>query len=147
MPVILFQHPFDPLEVLHEQTPRMGLAPAAYGASDIFIGTMRDHNEGDDVRAMTLQHYPGMTERQLLSLIEDTKEQFGIQAALIVHRVGQINPGETIVLTATWSAHRKAAFDANRYLMETLKSTAPFWKKETLADGTERWVEKNTPGF
>lgn len=146
MPVILFQNPFDPLEVLHELTPTLGLRAGTYGASDIFIGSMRDYNEGDEVRTMTLQHYPGMTEKELEKLIQEAKNEFDIQQALIVHRVGEIHPGESIVITATWSAHRKSAFDANRFLMEALKTRAPFWKKETLADHSERWVDKNTPG-
>jgi molybdopterin synthase catalytic subunit len=147
MPVILFQNSFEPLEVLHEMTPAIGLSAGEYGASDIFIGTMRNFNEGDEVRAMTLQHYPGMTERELEKLINEAREHFDIQQALIVHRVGEIQPGEAIVITAAWSAHRRDAFEANRYLMEALKSKAPFWKKESLSDGSERWVEKNTPGY
>ena len=110
------------------------------------MGTMRDFNEGDDVQTMTLQHYPGMTEKQLEAIIHQAKKDFGIDEALIIHRVGKILPADTIVITAVWSAHRKAAFDANRFLMEELKHNAPFWKKETLKDGSERWVEKNTPG-
>ena len=105
---------------------------------------MRDFNEGDSVTAMTLEHYPGMTEKELEAIIDDAKAKWDIIDALIVHRVGDIHPADPIVLTAVCSAHRAAAFDACRFLMEALKSRAPFWKKETLNNGDTRWVEKNT---
>lgn len=146
MPVYLHEKPFDPWQELQDRQAELGLRPGSFGATDIFVGTMRDFNEGDDVQAMNLQHYPGMTEKHLDAIIEQARQQFGIDEALIIHRVGEIRPADTIVITAVWSAHRRAAFDANRFLMEELKSRAPFWKKETLADGSERWVEKNTPG-
>jgi molybdopterin synthase catalytic subunit len=107
---------------------------------------MRHHNEGDEVTAMTLEHYPGMTEKQLEDVILEAHTQWDIIDALIAHRVGDIRPGNPIVLTAVCSAHRAAAFDACRFLMEALKSRATFWKKETLSNGESRWVEKNTPG-
>jgi molybdopterin synthase catalytic subunit len=137
--------PFDPVDAIktHEAT----LTAGTFGATASFVGTMRDFNEGDDVTGMTLEHYPGMTEKELDAIIDDAREQWGIIDALIVHRVGELKPGDPIVLTAVWSAHRAAAFDACRFLMEALKSRAPFWKKETLKDGEYRWVEKNTPGY
>ena len=121
------------------------LEAGKYGATASFIGSMRDFNEGDDVQAMTLEHYPGMTENYLDKICEEARQRWDIIDCLIIHRVGQVNPNDPIVLTAVWSAHRAAAFDACRYLMEELKSRAPFWKKESLAKG-ERWVEKNSPG-
>lgn len=144
MPAIIKPESFDPgaEQRLYESSLQAG----QFGATASFIGTMRDFNEGDDVAAMMLEHYPGMTEKELEAIIDDAKRQWDIQDALIVHRVGDIKPGEPIVLTAVWSAHRAAAFDACRFLMEALKSRAPFWKKETLKDGSYRWVEKNTPG-
>jgi len=145
MPAVIKPEPFDPYaeQRLHESQLQAG----TFGATANFIGTMRNFNEGDDVAGMMLEHYPGMTEKELEAIITDAKNQWDIQDALIVHRVGNINPGEPIVLTVVWSAHRAAAFDACRFLMEALKSRAPFWKKETLKDGTDRWVEKNTPGY
>lgn len=122
------------------------LTAGQYGACCAFTGTMRDFNEGDDVKAMTLEHYPGMTESQLDAIVADAKAKWPLIDALILHRVGDIKPGETIVLTACWSAHRAASFEACRFLMEALKSRAPFWKKETLNDDSTRWVEKNTAG-
>lgn len=146
MPVVLFDKAFDPWTELRNCEQAMQLRPGSFGATAVFLGTMRDFNEGDDIRDMTLEHYPGMTEKHLGAIIEEAKSRFGIDEALIIHRVGPIQPAETIVLTAVWSAHRKDAFDANRFLMEELKHRAPFWKKETLQNGSTRWVEQNTPG-
>ena len=104
---------------------------------------MRDFNEGDEVRAMTLEHYPGMTEQYLEKISKEAKQRWDLIDCLIIHRVGDVSPNDPIVVVAVWSAHRAAAYEANRYLMEELKSRAPFWKKETLNQGS-RWVEKNT---
>lgn len=118
-----------------------------FGATANFIGTMRDFNEGDDVSFMELEHYPKMTEKQLNQIVDQASKEWPIQNALIVHRVGKIMPGEPIMLVAVWSAHRAAAFDACRYLMEELKHRAPFWKKEELVTGESRWIDKNTDGY
>ena len=115
-----------------------------YGATASFIGTMRDFNEGDTVASMFLEHYPKMTQGLLENLIKKAEQQWDVLHTLLVHRVGDIEPGEPIVLVAVWSAHRAAAFEACRYLMEELKNTAPFWKREVLEDGSYRWVDKNT---
>lgn len=114
-----------------------------FGATAVFVGSMREFNQGDDVEAMLLEHYPGMTEKYLRKISEEAAKKWDILDSLIVHRVGEMLPNDPIVLVAVWSAHRAAAFDASRYLMEELKSRAPFWKKESLA-GKKRWVEKNT---
>lgn len=114
------------------------------GASACFVGTMRDFNQGDDVIAMTLEHYPAMTQRQLQQIVEKSYQQWPLLHTMLIHRVGSIKPSEPIVVVATWSAHRGAAFDACRFLMEELKNSAPFWKKEQLLDGNERWVTQNT---
>jgi len=145
MAILICPEPFHPYAeiVKHDAT----LPKGSFGATTNFIGTMRDFNEGDDVSRMNLEHYPGMTEKQLELIIERTHEQWPIQDALIVHRVGIINPGDPIVLTAIWAAHRAAAFDACRFMIESLKLEAPFWKKETLTDNSSRWVATNTPGF
>lgn len=116
-----------------------------YGATAAFVGTMRDFNDDDTVRSMFLEHYPGMTERALQRIVDEAIVEHALLEAHVVHRVGDITPGEPIVLVATWSAHRAAAFDACRAIMEELKSRAPFWKREQRASGT-RWVESNTPG-
>lgn len=140
----ILQTPLDPwLELADFQQQRFGDS-AEYGATAAFVGTMRDFNEGDDVHAMTLEHYPGMTDRYLEQLREQAAERWDLLDTLVVHRVGALRPGDPIVLVAAWSAHRAAAFDACRWIMEELKSRAPFWKRETLAEGA-RWVESNTP--
>ncbi|UCE88686.1 MAG: molybdenum cofactor biosynthesis protein MoaE [Pseudomonadota bacterium] len=134
---------FDPLaEVAHYQAS-MATPPSACGASALFIGTMRDFNEGNSVQAMTLEHYPGMTEQHLHAISEEAARRWDIEDTLIIHRVGRLRPADPIVVVAVWAAHRAAAFDACRYLIEELKARAPFWKKEQLASGA-RWVEKNT---
>jgi molybdopterin synthase catalytic subunit len=119
----------------------------AVGAISIFIGTMRDFNEGDAVKGMTLEYYPGMTEKQLEKIITEARQQWHVIDTLVVHRVGEILPAQPIVLVAVWTSHRGDAFDACRYIMDALKSKAPFWKKELLATEDERWVVENTDGY
>ncbi len=145
MAVQLFSAPFDPYALL-QTWQADALEAGCFGATASFVGSMRDFNQNDTVRAMTLEHYPGMTEGQLESIVEDAKQKWPLLDALIAHRIGEISPGEPIVLTVCWSAHRAAAFDACRFLMEALKSRAPFWKKETLEGDATRWVSGNTIG-
>lgn len=118
-----------------------------FGATATFVGTMRDLNEGDEVQEMTLEHYPAMTQKQLQGIVEEAEESWPLMHTLLMHRVGTIKPADPIVLVAVWSAHRAAAFDACRFLMEALKHKAPFWKKENLTSGESRWVTKNTSGI
>lgn len=135
--------PWQQLEAYQQQQSKLA---GKYGASAVFVGSMRDFNEDEDVTAMRLEHYPAMTEKYLRELAEQAMRQWSLLDVLIVHRVGEVLPGDSIVLVAVWSAHRAEAFTACRQLMESLKSQAPFWKQETLRDGGQRWVEKNTPG-
>ncbi|GAB4363368.1 MAG: molybdopterin synthase catalytic subunit MoaE [Methylohalobius crimeensis] len=143
MSVKLIAEPFDPWSRLQEHQHRL-LPSGAYGATASFVGTMRDFNEGEPVEAMFLEHYPGMTERELERIVDEIRSRWDCLEVLVIHRVGEIRPGDPIVLVAVWSAHRKAAFEACRAVVEALKSRAPFWKKERLPGGA-RWVEKNTP--
>jgi molybdopterin synthase catalytic subunit len=136
---------FDPWVYLAEHQERATDRAGEFGATAVFVGTMRDFNDDESVKGMLLEHYPGMTENYLGKISREAVRRWGLIDSLIVHRVGQLLPGEPIVLVAVWSAHRKAAFEASRYLMEELKSRAPFWKKEQLEAGA-RWVEGNTPG-
>ncbi|MCG6867849.1 MAG: molybdenum cofactor biosynthesis protein MoaE [Gammaproteobacteria bacterium] len=139
------KYPFDPWdEVRRHQAGRPDLA-GNYGATAVFVGTMRGLNEGDRVTRMRLEHYPGMTDAHLEQITAAAAKRWEIQDVLVVHRTGEVAPGDPIVLVAVWSAHRAAAYEANRFIMEDLKSRAPFWKKETL-EGGDRWVESNTPG-
>ena len=147
MRIELRDQPFSPLAELAEY--QVGLEQrlsGQYGATAIFIGTMRDINEGAAVRGMTLEHYPGMTERQLQRMVETAFQDWPLLDALVMHRVGALQPNDPIVLVAVWSAHRAAAFAACRFIMEELKAKAPFWKREDRAAGS-RWVEHNTEGF
>jgi molybdopterin synthase catalytic subunit len=137
---------FDPWkEVLDYQQSHLD-RHGKYGATTIFVGTMRDFNEGDRVQSMVLEHYPGMTEKHLQAIAARAMSKWDdIQDTLIIHRTGEVRPNDPIVLIAVWSGHRAAAYEANRYIMEDLKSKAPFWKKETLEAGASRWVERNNP--
>jgi molybdopterin synthase catalytic subunit len=110
------------------------------GALAGLVGLMRDHNAGTRVTAMTLEHYPGMTERALREIAEQAMERFALRAIRIVHRVGHLRPGDPIVLVAVVAAHRGDAFRGCELLMDYLKTRAPFWKKEQTDQG-ERWVE------
>ncbi len=134
--------PFEPYQCVLDYQAKADFS-GKYGATAVFVGSMREFNQGDDVEAMLLEHYPGMTEKYLQKISEEAASKWDILDSLIVHRVGEMLPNDPIVLVAVWSAHRAAAFDASRYLMEELKSRAPFWKKETLSENA-RWVEKNT---
>ncbi|MCG3143423.1 MAG: Molybdopterin synthase catalytic subunit [Gammaproteobacteria bacterium] len=145
MKILLTDRPFDPWREIQARQQERFARPGEYGATAVFVGTMRDFNEGDAVRAMSLTHYEGMTERHLQRIASEAAGRWPIDDVLVVHRTGALAPGDPIVAVAVWSAHRAAAFDACRYIMEDLKSRAPFWKKETLPEG-ERWVERNTPG-
>jgi len=136
---------FDPYQEVSQYERQTLQAAGKFGATSLFVGTMRDFNEGDEVQAMTLEYYPGMTEQYLEKISVEARQRWDLIDSLIIHRVGDVHPNDTIVVVAVWSAHRGAAFDASRYLMEELKSRAPFWKKETLTEGS-RWVEKNTTG-
>ena len=116
---------------------------AAVGAVAAFVGTVRDRNSGNDgsgVQAMELEHYPGMTERAIEAMIDAAVQRFGIRAARVVHRVGLLQPLDQIMMVAVTSAHRGSAFQACEFLMDYLKTQAPFWKKEQTSDGT-RWVD------
>lgn len=146
MLIQLVHHPFDPWQVIQSHQQTQTELHGQIGATAIFIGTMRDLNDDDTVTQMELEYYPGMTEQYLHQLVQRAQSQWVLLDVVIVHRVGIIKPSDPIVLVAVWSAHRKDAYAANRYLMEELKSHAPLWKKETLANQQTRWVEKNTPG-
>ena len=118
----------------------MRLASKDIGALVNFVGQVRDMNDGDVVSTLTLEHYPGMTERSLESIEVEAKSRWNIVDSLIIHRVGTLQPLDQIVLVAVTSAHRGEAFKACEFIMDYLKTRAPFWKKEATADG-ERWVE------
>ncbi len=105
-----------------------------------FVGLVRDMAGGEEIGAMTLEHYPGMTEKMLEKIEAEAKERWPLEASLIIHRYGRLEPGDQIVLVATASPHREAAFEACHFLIDWLKTQAPFWKLEEKDSGAE-WVE------
>lgn len=113
---------------------------AAVGAVCAFVGTVRDVNDGDAVATLELEHYPGMTERAIEAMVDEAARRFEIRGVRIIHRVGVLQPQDQIVLVAVTSAHRDQAFAACEFLMDYLKTQAPFWKKEHTPQGA-RWVE------
>lgn len=136
MPVKIQTEDFDisqEVKVLRANQPQVG-------AVAVFVGTVRDRNDGDTVTALTLEHYPGMTEKTLEEIIVKAKARWDIDDALIIHRVGPLQIEDQIVLVAVISAHRQEAFSACEYLMDYLKTQAPFWKKEAVPSG-QRWVD------
>lgn len=141
MKVVVKQEAFDPwreLAAYHDARPDLS---GKYGGTAVFIGTMRDFNQGNAVRAMTLEHYPGMTEKHLTRIAEEAQRRWEILDVLVIHRYGAIEPGEAIVVVAVWAVHRDSAFAACRYVIDELKTRAPFWKQEITAAGT-RWVDR-----
>ena len=141
MPAILLDKSFNPWDEI-QRFQNAHLQSGQYGATASFVGTMRDFNINESISHMRLEHYPAMTQHFLDKLCVQCKQQYALDDCLIIHRFGDILPGEPIVLTAAWSAHRAQAFDACRFLMEELKAQAPFWKKEVTEDG-ERWVHND----
>jgi molybdopterin synthase catalytic subunit len=116
---------------------------ARVGAVAAFIGLVRDINEAAAVKTLTLEHYPGMTEKALAAIVDEAKSRWDVYDALVVHRIGELKPADQIVLVAVTSAHRGDAFAACEFIMDYLKTRAPFWKKEHTPAG-ERWVEART---
>jgi molybdopterin synthase catalytic subunit len=105
----------------------------------VFVGTLRDFNQGDAVQAMTLEHYAPMTQKHLERLAEEALARWPIEDVLVIHRYGELRPNDPIVCVAVWAAHRDSALDACRYLIDELKTRAPFWKQELTPQG-RRWV-------
>ncbi len=142
MKVIVQQESFEPGQVIQEFQD--SLSRGKHGGVVSFVGTMRDFNDGEDVVSMTLEHYPGMTEKHIEQVCEEAAERWDIVDSLVVHRYGEMFPNDAIVLVAVWSAHRANAFDACRFIINYLKARAPFWKCETTTAGEKRWVEHNS---
>ncbi|HSF47384.1 MAG TPA: molybdopterin synthase catalytic subunit MoaE [Burkholderiales bacterium] len=136
MTVRVQAEPFDvgrEIERLHQDNPKIGAIAS-------FIGLVRDVNEGDPIRSLTLEHYPGMTETSLNEIVKQAKERWNLIDVVVIHRIGALQPTDQIVLVAVASAHRGEAFAACEFLIDYLKTRAPFWKKEETPAGA-RWVE------
>lgn len=138
MRIVLTDLPLDPWAELARHQVSHGAA-ATYGASCVFVGTLRDFNQGESVRAMTLEHYAPMTQRHLERVVGEAAARWPIGDVLLMHRHGALQPGDPIVCVAVWAAHRDPAFQACRYIIDELKTRAPFWKLETTSRG-RRWV-------
>ncbi|MFZ3174177.1 MAG: molybdopterin synthase catalytic subunit MoaE [Thiobacillus sp.] len=136
MKILVQADPFD----LGAEVAAMSRGRTDIGAIASFVGLARDLNEGSGVAAMTLEHYPGMTEKALAALVDDACSRWTLLDVTVIHRVGRLLPGDPIVLVAVASQHRGEAFDACEFIMDYLKTQAPFWKKEETMEG-ERWVE------
>lgn len=146
MQIDLFEEGFDPWRWVQSYQDQQNHLQNKIGATSVFVGSMRDFNDDEDVQSMFLEHYPGMTEKSLHNIAKNAMAQWDVIDINIAHRVGDILPGDPIVCVIVWSIHRKEAYEANRMIMEELKSKAPFWKKEQRKKG-DKWVEKNTKGY
>ena len=125
---------------LSEEIENLRIENSKIGAICSFVGTVRDRNEGDQVATLELEHYPGMTESSIKKMISEAQSRFDILGAVVIHRVGLLMPLDQIVLVAVSSAHRGESFQACEFLMDYLKTQAPFWKKELTPQG-HRWVD------
>ena len=125
---------------LSAEVARLREGDAGVGAVCAFVGTVRDRNDGSSVASLELEHYPGMTEKSIQSMMAQAQARFDIRAARVIHRVGLLQPQDQIVLVAVTSAHRGESFQACEFLMDYLKTQAPFWKKEQTPEGAH-WVD------
>ena len=144
MRVQIVSESFEPYEEISRY--HASLKSGQFGATAVFVGTMRDFSQDEAVSSMVLEHYQGMTQAQLRQHAQNVLDTHKLLDLLMLHRIGRVFPGDSIVLVATWSKHRAAAFEACESMVEYLKSQAPFWKKEDLINGDSRWVEHNTAG-
>lgn len=140
------EKPFQPYRELEDYDAKLRKSSSSVGACASFIGTMRDINDSNEIESMLLEYYPEMTEKELIRIIKYASDKWNLVDAFLMHRVGRVYPNDTIVVVGTWSTHRAHAFEACRYIMETLKSKVPIWKKEQYLD-EEHWVVKNTDGY
>ena len=136
------QEDFD----LNAETRSLADASSAVGGVNTFLGIVRDVNDNDDVSSLFLEHYPGMTEKQIKVIIKEACDRWDVIAATVIHRIGELHPGDQIVYVGVASSHRGDAFDACEYIIDYLKTRATFWKKEKTTDG-ERWLETRQSDF
>ena len=129
-------HDFD----VSQELAALRAGDARVGAVCAFLGTVRERNDGSAVASMALEHYPGMTEKSISAMMDEAQKRFDIYAARVIHRVGLLHPEDQIVWVAVTSAHRGESFKACEFLMDYLKTQAPFWKKEVTPEGA-RWVD------
>ena len=140
MKIEILNEKFDPWQAIVEYKRNQLQNNSKIGASSVFLGTMRDFNDDEEVESMELEHYEGMTEKYLSDIVDKAIKKHKIIDGLVIHRIGVLKPTDPIVVVATWSEHRDNAFNATREIMESLKSDAPFWKKENTNKGF-KWVK------
>ena len=133
--VIVQASPFD----FYEEYQRLKSVSLEVGATATFVGTVRDLNDGDEVAGLKLEHYPGMTEKEISRIIEEAHDRWNVIAATVIHRIGDLFPGDEIVFAGVSSQHRGDAFQACQFIIDYLKTRATFWKKETVEEGN-RWL-------
>jgi molybdopterin synthase catalytic subunit len=136
MPIRIQENNFD----ISAEIAALRQGDSRVGAVVSFLGTVRDMNDGSQIKAMTLEHYPGMTEKSIQAILDQAKARWDIYQSLVIHRVGPLLPEDQIVLVVVTSAHRGEAFAACEFIMDYLKTEAPFWKKEETPEGG-RWVD------
>lgn len=142
MAVMLSEHAFEPYEqVLRHQAQHM--RPGDCGASVTFVGTVRDMHDNTPVESMTIECYQAMAHQEIESLCAQAAQRWDIGDSLVVHRYGEVEPGDVLVVVAVWAPHREPAFDACRHIIHHLKRKAPFWKLERTS-GQRRWLTANT---
>ena len=150
MKVDILTEKFDPWQAVADYQALLAnqSMSQSIGASTVFVGFMRDFSEGNQLESMWIEHYPEMTKKYLLELVEEISQKYPIENSLLLHRVGKIHVSEAIVVVAVWSQHRDEAYRANREIMEVLKTQAPLWKKEqwveTGGECSERWVTQSS---
>ena len=137
MSVRVQEAPFD----VSAEIAALTAGDVGIGAVATFIGKVRGEAHGSKLQSMTLEHYPGMTEDELARIEQEAQSRFRLNASCIIHRIGELQPGDDIVLVITCSPHRQDAFEACEFLMVYLKTNAPFWKKETDTKGSGHWVD------
>lgn len=146
--VCIQSEPFDPALALQAlRCNERGELDPSVGAVASFIGLVREFNEGDDVQALELEHYPGMTEKTIQGILDQAANRWPLNAIHVIHRVGPLVPTDLIVWVGAASAHREAALQACAFVMDFLKTNAPFWKKERKTDGQLRWVSDRASDY
>jgi len=140
MKIEILDEKFDPWQAIVEYKRNQLQNNSKIGASSVFLGTMKDFNDDEEVESMELEHYEGMTEKYLSDIVDAAIKKHKIIDGLVIHRIGVLKPTDPIVVVVTWAENRDNAFNATREIMESLKSDAPFWKKENTNKGF-KWVK------
>ena len=139
MKILLMEKAFDPWQEITRHQSEQPALSGKFGATTVFVGTLRDFNQGNEVQAMMLEHYAPMTKKHLERVAEEASSRWPVADVLVIHRYGELFPNDPIVCVAVWAVHRDAAFAACRHMIDELKARAPFWKQELTQKG-RRWV-------